>query len=238
MLFARQPLTGIEFFGGAELLPLRMPERGVVVETHLGIERMYRAVGPQYERVDLGEIAIAFRETPVQLHKDVGSAVDRRGVQLGVDGRLVRRRARDSIDRIDVHHHDRVGIAVGHRLDLDTTLRGQHQQMLLRGTIEREARVVLLGDVGRVFHPQPAHHMALDVHAEDVPRVQADLVGVVRELDTTGLAPSAHLYLRLDHHGVARRVGRGDRLFDRVGRASRRHRDSEAGEVLLALVLE
>ena len=66
----------------------------------------------------------------------------------------------------------------------------------------------------------------------------ADLVGVVGQLDAAGLAAPAHLHLGLDDDGVAGRLGLGDGLVDRVGHAAGRHRDAEAGEVLLALVLE
>src|SRR5204862_6458716 len=78
----------------------------------------------------------------------------------------------------------------------------------------------------------------LGVHPEDDAGVGADLVGVVRQLDAAGLAPAAHLHLGLHHDGVAGFVGLGHRLVDGVGHAPGRHGDVEAGEVLLALVLE
>ena len=49
---------------------------------------------------------------------------------------------------------------------------------MLGGTVEREAGVVLLVDVGGVLDPDPLDEVALDVHAEDVPGVLAHLVGV------------------------------------------------------------
>ena len=61
---------------------------------------------------------------------------------------------------------------------------------------------------------------------------------VVGELDAAGLASPADLHLRLDDDRVAGLVGLGHGLVDRVGDTARRHRDAEAGEVLLALVLE
>jgi hypothetical protein len=66
---------------------------------------------------------------------------------------------------------DRVGVGLGDRLDLDTALGRQHQQVLLRGTVEGEAGVVLLVDVGCLLDPDPLDDVALDVHAEDVPGV-------------------------------------------------------------------
>ena len=80
--------------------------------------------------------------------------------------------------------------------------------------------------------------MALDVQAEDVAGVKAHLVDVAGELDAAGLAATADLHLRLDDDGVAHALGDRDGLVDRVRDAARRHRDAEAREVLLALVLK
>jgi hypothetical protein len=133
---------------------------------------------------------------------------------------------------------DGVGVGFGDRLDLDTTLGREHEQVLLGGPVEREARVVLLLDVGGVLDPQSLDDVALDVHPEDVPGVESDLVGIVGELDATGLAASSHLDLGLDDDRVAGGLGGRDRLVDGVGLVARAHRDVEAGEVLLALVFE
>jgi hypothetical protein len=129
-------------------------------------------------------------------------------------------------------------IAGRHLLDLDTTLGRQHQQVLLGRAVEREGGVVLLGDVRGVLDPHPLDHVALDVHAEDVPGVQPHLVGVVGQLDAAGLAPATDLDLGLDDDRIAGRIGRGDGLLDRVGLAARGDRDAVAGEVELPLVLE
>ena len=80
--------------------------------------------------------------------------------------------------------------------------------------------------------------MALDVHAQDVPGVKTDLVGVVRQLDATGLATTADAHLRLDDDRVPDLLRYRDRFVNRVGLASRRDGDAELGEVLLALILK
>ena len=130
------------------------------------------------------------------------------------------------------------GFGLGDRLDLHAALGAEHQQVLLRGAVERVRGVVLLADVAGVLDPDPLHEVALDVHPDDVPGVQADLVGVVGQLDAAGLAAATDLHLRLDDDRVAGHLGGGDGLVDRVGHVARADRDVEAGEVLLALVLE
>ena len=78
--------------------------------------------------------------------------------------------------------------------------------------------------------------MALDVHAEDVPRVQAHLVGIVGELDSAGLATTAYLHLRLDHHRVAGPFGNRYRFVDVRRSATDGNRNTVLREELLALI--
>jgi hypothetical protein len=80
--------------------------------------------------------------------------------------------------------------------------------------------------------------VALDVHTEDVSGVQSDLVSIVREFDATGLSATAHLHLRFDHYGVTRGLRGNNGLVNRGRYVAGTNRDSEAREVLLALVLE
>ena len=86
--------------------------------------------------------------------------------------------------------------------------------MLLGGAVEREAGVVLLGDLGRLLDPEHLDGVALDVHAEDVRRVPAALISVGGELDAAGLPAPAHLHLRLHHDRVADPIGRGNGVVD------------------------
>ena len=51
--------------------------------------------------------------------------------------------------------------------------------------------------------------------------MEADLVGVVGQLDAAGLAAAADLHLGLHDDRVAGRLGRGDGLVDRVGHVAR-----------------
>ena len=130
------------------------------------------------------------------------------------------------------------GFSVRHLLDLHATLRRQHAEVQLGGPVERERRVVLLGDVARLLDPDDLDDVALDVHPEDGLGVGARLVGVGRELDAARLAAATHLHLRLHDHRVAERVGHLDRLATVVDRCARRHRDAVAREQLLALIFE
>jgi hypothetical protein len=70
VLLASELLALVELLGRPVFVPLRMAERRVVVEAHLGVERVHLAGRLEDQRVDLGQIAVAFGEAPVQLDQD------------------------------------------------------------------------------------------------------------------------------------------------------------------------
>ena len=93
---------------------------------------------------------------------------------------------------------ERVGILLGDLLDLDAALRREHEQRLLRATVERDREVVLLRDVGRALDPEAPDDVPVDVEPEDVLRLLLGVVGALGELDAAGLAAAAGEHLRLD----------------------------------------
>ena len=66
----------------------------------------------------------------------------------------------------------------------------------------------------------------------------ADLAGIIGQLDATSLASATDAHLGLDDHRIPNLLGLCHRFVHRVGFATRRDRDAELGEVLLALILE
>ena len=89
--------------------------------------------------------------------------------------------------------------------------------MLLGRTVEREARVVLLGDVGGLLDPDAAHDVTLDVEPEDVAGVLAHGIDVGGELHAAGLAAPARVHLGLDHHRRAEALGSSHCFVDGEG---------------------
>ena len=131
-----------------------------------------------------------------------------------------------------------LGVGYRHLLDVHAARGRQHAEVLFGAAIEGEAGVVLAFDVRGVLDPQPLDNVALDVEAEDVAGVGAELCFVVGQLHATGLAPSAHLDLCLDRDRVAGIGGHHHCLVDGVGHTSLGDGQAVAGEDLLALVLE
>ncbi len=208
----RDPLARVAHLRRVVLLVLGVAEHRVVVERDLGVERVHTTVGREDERVDLDQVGVALGVRTPELEQDVDRAVGRRRVEVGrLDPRAALRLA-EPVDGIDVDAGDGVGVLLGDLLDLDAALRRQHPEVQLGAAVERERRVVLLGDVARLLDPDHLDDVALDVHPEDRVGVRADLVGVGSELDAAGLAPAAHLHLGLHHDRVAEGVGRLDGL--------------------------
>ena len=189
----------------SELVPLGVTELGVVVEGDLGVEGVHLAGRLEDQRVDLGEVAVALGVAAVELHEDVDGAVGgARGQLGGVDPGLACRRPVEAVDRVDVQILAMASGLLSATASISTPPSADSmQQVLLGGTVEREAGVVLLVDVRRLLDPDALDDVALDVHAEDVAGVLAHLGLVVGELDAAGLAAAADLHLGLDDHGVA-----------------------------------
>ena len=131
----------------------------------------------------------------------------------------------------------RVRVLLGDLLDLDTALRREHEEGLLRATVERDREVVLLRDVGGPLDPELADDVAANVEPEDVARLGLGVRGILGELDSACLAAAAGEHLRLDDDRAAERRRRGARLLGRDGEPAVGHRNPDPTEELLALVL-
>jgi hypothetical protein len=140
--------------------------------------------------------------------------------------------------RVHVEHPHRLGVLLGHLLDVHATHPGQHRHGLLGGAVEHDRRVVLLVDLARLLHVDLVDGEAADVHAED--RLGGGLgLGPVRgELDAARLPAPADLDLGLHHHRIAECLGRLHRLVHARRVASLGSRDAVLAKELLALVFE
>ncbi len=217
--------------------PLGVAEGGVVVEGHLGVEHAHLAVGREHERVDLDEVGVTVDVALVELHDDLGGARTSFGVEPGPLHQVAGRLGAEPVERVDVQPRDRLGVFLGHLLDLDPATRRDHRQMQLGGAVEGEAGVVLLGDVGRFLDPEPAHQVSFDVEAQDVAGMLCQLGLGGGQLDAARLAAASGLDLGLYDDGVAEPLGGGFGLGHGVGHLSGRYRHAVTREVLLALVL-
>ena len=162
-------LAVVTLLGRLVLGPL-VAEVGVGVQGHLGVQGVDLAGGLEDERVDLHQVGVAVDVGPVELEQDVDRAVGGGGVQLGGLHPGPGRGLVQAVDRVDPDLGDGVGVLLRHGLDLDATLGGQHAQVLLGRAVQREAGVVLLGDVGGHLDPHHLDGVALDVHARGCSR--------------------------------------------------------------------
>ena len=110
--------------------------------------------------------------------------------------------------------------------------------MKLGRTVEGEAGVVLLGDVGGVLDPDGLDDVTLDVETEDVRGVGSALVGVLGQLHTAGLASSAGVNLGLDNDRVTDTISDGDSFIHVAGGCAVGHRNAIGRKELFALIFQ
>ena len=210
-----------------------------VVDRELGVERLDDAVGRDDQRVDLGEHRVALDEAAVELSDDVRELLLLAGI---LDAGAVDKPARDprliALERVDVQANERVRVVGGDVFDLDAALHGEHEERLLRATVEGDREVVLLRDVGGLLDPELLDDVAADVEADHVLRLLLDVRRILGALDAARLAAPTGEYLRLDDHLRPELLGSGTRLRRRRRKAALRDRDAELLEELLALVLQ
>ena len=120
-----------------------------------------------------------------------------------------------ALERVDVETHERVGVVRGDVLDLDTALRGEHEERLLRAPVERDREVVLLRDVGGLLDPELLDDMAADVETDDVLCLLLGVGGILGELDPARLTAAARQHLGLDDDLRPELLGRRARLGGR-----------------------
>ena len=189
-----------------------MTEGGVLVQRHLGVERVHVVLRRQDQRVDLGEVAVALGVALVEVDEQFGGLFARDLVEFGVGDPTSRGLEVEPANRVDREEGDRVGVLLGDDLDLDAALGAQHAEVRLVLAVQRERGVVLLGDVARALDPESVHDVTFYIQSEDVAGVQSQFVDVVGQLHAAGLAATADLHLGLDDDGIADALGDLDGL--------------------------
>src|ERR671917_344662 len=224
--------------GVLELLVLRVPEAGVLVEGHLRVEREDGAVGRLGQRVDLDQGGILLGEGVPQLDGDGDHLVAHLGGEAGGVDDLGGLGGVDAGGGVHGDAGQCLGALHGELLDLHAALDAGHGQEGAVGAVEQVGEVVLLGDVTGLGHHHAVGDVALDVQAEDVLGARPGVLGAVGELDATGLAAATGLHLRLDDDRGADLAGDRLRLLGGLGDAAGEHGDTVRGQQVTGLVLE
>ena len=133
---------------------------------------------------------------------------------------------------------DRIGIGFGDRLNFHAALRAQHTEIFFGGTIQCEARVILLTDIRSMFNPKDLDNVAFDIEAENVGGVLTTLVGVHGQFHAAGFTATAHQYLGLHDDGIPHPLCGGQRVVDRADSFTRRDGNAILSKHLLALIFE
>ena len=166
-------LLGLELqrVGGVAVLELGvagLPEVGVGVEGDLAVQRQDLVVGGAHQRVDLDQGGVLADEDLPQLLDGHRGGVEHLGGQVALLGDGARERQVDTLDGVDGHLGEPLGLGGGDLFDLHAALDRAHRQVGAVGAVEQEGDVVLLGDVAGLGDQQLLDDVALDVQAEDV----------------------------------------------------------------------
>src|SRR6478752_465289 len=121
LLLGRQ-LEGVLVLGDLEAGVVLVPELRVVVERHLAVEGLERAVAELHQRVDLDERGVLLDEDGPQLLDRVRRLVGDGVVEAGRRDDLRGFGVVDADQRVDGHPRDGVGVLVSGDLDLDAAL--------------------------------------------------------------------------------------------------------------------
>jgi len=217
---------------------LRVTAASLVLHLHVRVERHERSVRQAPQRVDLGQGHVVVHEHARQTREDRHEAVERRARDARGGDHLLGLEVAERQDVGEVPAPHRLGLLLGHLLDVDAANGGEDHHRALARAVPHHARVVLLLHLRLGVHQHAARALAADLEHEDLARVRFRLRRRVRELDPTGLHAPTRQHLRLDH-GRA-----GDPLRDRAGlvRVGREavvgHGDAGTLDDLPRLVLE
>src|SRR3954454_4397103 len=129
-------------------LVVGVPERRVLVQRDLGVERQHPAVADLGERVDLAQRGVLGHEGLPQLHRDVDDLLGDLGRVLGRGDDLAGLSLVDALAGVDRDLGDPVRLFLGDRLDLHAAGDAGDAEEGAVGAIQQVGEVVLLLDVG------------------------------------------------------------------------------------------
>ena len=121
-------------------------------------------------------VASSARATSAQLDQQLGDLVADVLVDLRLGRHLARELVGELLARLDVAPDQRLGVRLGHLLDVHAAHAREHRQQLLLRAVEDDRGVVLGGDLRGLLDPELVDGEAADVHAEDRLGVLARLV--------------------------------------------------------------
>src|SRR5882757_3484511 len=196
---------------GRYLDELRLPGCRSIVQDKLAIQRDDLAPTQKRERVDFHQLGIPLAKDAIELDEHVCNGVGR-GPQIQIAkerGRIQRAKTTRDIDDMSP---DRVGLLVGHFLDIHSALRREQDKRTSTGYVDQDGRIQFTLDRAALLDKDTLDTAAADHHAKYLACGGGALLGPVRHLDTTGFSAFAGRHLRLDDRRSDAGNGRGDFL--------------------------
>ena len=187
-----------------------MPEEGIVVDRHFGIESHPLAAAGQHQRVDLGQRRIFFHIRVVELPGDGCEPGDLVWSETESKTDLPRLPWVKAEKRIDQGTDDALWPLAGDLFDVNAALGTGHDDVLAAGAIKGNAEIELLGDIGRWGNQYLSHDVTADVETKNRRGSVAGLGWCAGQLHSAGFATTTGVNLSLDHDRTT--GGLGDRF--------------------------
>ena len=199
-----------------------MAPQSIVVERHLGVERLKRAVSKQRKRIDLNERGIVVNKHAIEPSEEIGSLLH----SLAGKAQHLSKCQRGFVGQADARINGKLqksfGLGLGDLFDVHPATAACHQANRLRDAINEHSGIELSCDVGRRFDIQTLDTLTLrsglrrNQHlSQNVGSCRSNFFQGTGNFDAARLAAAARVNLSLDcPTAAADLLGRLHRLFD------------------------
>src|SRR6185437_14200816 len=222
-----------------------MPEQGVVVEGHLGVQCDQAALARHDEWVDLQHGGVQIAKGTVSTAKNPAGLGGQRGWQAQREGDLPRLELEEPHRGLDRGADQGLGFGPHQFLDLHATVGRGDDAHPLDATVQHDAEVQLPSDLGGLLDVNTVDQLAARAgllgHQPTAEHGVCDVLHLavgVADLHATDLAAAPRVDLGLDHPRRPADLGAPvGRLLGAVGQTTAGDRHVEAGQDLLGVVL-
>ena len=157
-------------------LDIGMAEEGIVVEGHLRVDGLQRAVLEQHEGVDLHERRVLLHEEPIERLEYLRRLLHQHLIVEELPRRLVGLEVGHADRRVDDDLLDLLRCLFGYLLDVHTAGAGEHHHRAFRLTVDKDGDIIFCRDVDSLGDEHAVYGVTFDLHAEDRLGILADLI--------------------------------------------------------------
>ncbi len=179
----------------------------VVVDHHLGVDRLPGVVSGDDEWVDLSQRAIGLDECLIKLLSDARETGNHLRIDPEGETEATRLVAMQTEHRVGDFSMDLLGRVRGDLFDVDATLAAGHDRHAARGAIDDDAEVELALNANGWSDEHLVDYMPTNIEPKDLLTGFTGFGSRFGDLDAARFAASAAMHLSLDDDRAAELVG-------------------------------